>query len=282
MVAVISIGFKPESLVPDQGNIPTFVGDLPRDHYDELVDTVRRSIAEHGHVIALYPLWFKEPALQRLKTVRAALDTVRLATYGTPLPPLAGTVLASLTSAVSPYISSTGALVTALPALEKELVVLAWLGSVAGLATPAPSLWQHVRSSWPTTAFGVSFWPEPGVRLLTKKDRTVPVPRSYRPMLLAVSSHDGDASWIEDVVAPALGSPPIKEVAPTPLGPKWWGTTKLTEAVAYPVDVPVIARRITQGQRTFLCRWCTEAIASDQCPFCGLETAEPSLAGGAA
>jgi hypothetical protein len=48
------------------------------------------------------------------------------------------------------------------------------------------------------------------------------------------------------------------------------------------VDVPVIARRITNGQRTFLCRWCAEAIASDHCPFCGLETAEASLAGGAA
>lgn len=281
-MAVISIGFPAEPFVPNQGDIPAFPSPLARDDYDLLVDTVRRGITDKGHVIALYPAWSPEPALQRLETVRSALDTVRLTSYGTPLPPLAGAVLAALASAVSPYISSAGALVTALPALEKELVVIAWLGSVAGLSTPAPSLWQHLVSAWPRSAFGVSFWPEPSVRLLTNKDRSVPVPTSYRPTMLAVSSHDGDAHWVKEVVGPALGSPPLKKVEPTPLGPKWWGTTKLTEAVAYPVDVPVIARRITEGQRTFLCRWCAEAIACDHCPFCGLETAEASLAGGAA
>lgn len=281
-MAVISIGFPTEPFVPDQGTIPAFPNRLGRGDYDLLVDTVRKGIDDKGHVIALYPAWSNEPALQRLETVRSALDTVRLTSYGTSLPPLAGAVLASLASAASTYISSAGALLTALPALEKELVVIAWLGSVAGLSAPSPSLWQHLASSWPRASFGVSFWPEPAVRLLTRKDPGVPVPRSYRPTLLAVSSRDGDSHWVTEVVAPALGSPPLKRVEPTPLGPTWWGTTKLTEAVAYPVDVPVIARRITQGQRTFLCRWCAEAIASDHCPFCGLDTAEASLTGGAA
>src|SRR5680860_557953 len=78
------------------------------------------------------------------------------------------------------------------------------------------------------------------------------------------------------------GMPPTARFDATPLGPRWWGTARLVEAIAYPVDVPVTARRITQNLSPFLCRWCAEAIATRHCPFCGMDAARTALVGGAA
>jgi hypothetical protein len=83
-----------------------------------------------------------------------ALNTGRLVSYGTKLPPLAGSALVSLASAVSPYIKAPGVLVAALPELERELLILAWLSSVTGLDYPSPSFAQHVASLSPTFQVG--------------------------------------------------------------------------------------------------------------------------------
>lgn len=282
MTAIISIGFKTEAFVPNQGSIPYFSHEPGPADYEQLVDIVRSGIDHTGHVLAIYPRYASEPALSRLETLRVALNTRRLASYGTKLPPLAGSALVSLASAVCPYVKAPGVLIAALPGLESELLILAWLGSVAGLDYPSPSMAQHIASVSPTTSFGVSYWPEPAVKTLHKKDRSVALPTTFRPMMLATSARDGDATWVDEIVTPGLGGPPVARFDPTPLGPKWWGTSKLVEAVAYPVDVPVTARRITQGLSPFLCRWCGEAIATRHCPFCGLDAAQNALSGGAA
>ncbi|MGH2749672.1 MAG: hypothetical protein ACRDK3_02170 [Actinomycetota bacterium] len=283
MTAIISIGFKAEAFVSGGGPIPAFSHEPEPHDLERLVDTVRSGIAGTGHALAIYPDYAAEPSLARLETVRTALNTASLTSYGTKLPPLAGATLTALASAVTPYIEAPGVLIAGLPSLERELLVLAWLGSVARLSHPAPSMTQHLVSMWPTTSFGVSFWPEPAVKTLGKKDRTVPLPTTFRPTMLAIAARDaGGPTWIEEVISPALGRPPTARFDPTPLGPRWWGTSKLVEAVAYPVDVPVIARRITQSLAPFLCRWCGEAIATRHCPFCGLDVASNALAGGAA
>jgi hypothetical protein len=283
MTAIISIGFKTEAFVSGGGTIPAFSHTPAPNDFERLIDTVRSTIRENGHVIAIYPEYAAEPLLARLETVRTALNTRRLAPYGTRLPPLAGAALISLAAAVTPYIKAPGVLFGGLPDLESELVVLAWLGSVSKLDNPSPSIGQHVLSMWPTSAFAVKFWPEPTVKTLRKKDRTLSLPTTFRPMMLATAPRDGaDATWVEEVVLPGLGMPPTVRFDPTPLGPQWWGTARLVEAVAYPVDVPVVARRITQGLSPFLCRWCGDAIATRHCPFCGLDVAQTALVGGAA
>lgn len=272
MVATLTFGFTAESLLPDQGTVWSFPIAPGRADLDDLVDIVRLGQERHGHVVAIYPAWRPEPALRRLETVRAATDSRRLAIYGTALPPLAGSVLASLASAVSAYVPSAGALVSGLAALEREIVPMAWLGAVTGLRSPSPSIVQHVASWWPKASFGVFFWPQPAVKLLTKKERfSVPVPTSYRPQCIVIAARECDREWVDDCVLPAFGSPPTKEVGPTDLGPEWWGTSRLVEVVAYPVDVPVTARRISQGLTNSLCRWCGEPVASDACPFCGID-----------
>ncbi|MGH2698715.1 MAG: hypothetical protein ACRDJL_05900 [Actinomycetota bacterium] len=283
MTAIIAMGFKTEAFVSGGGTVPAFSHQPAPHDLERLVDTVREAVRARGHVVAVYPEYAAEPSLARLETVRTALNTRRVATYGTRLPPLAGAALASLAAAVTPYIKAPGLLCAALPNLEGELLVLAWLGSVSKLDHPSPSLAQHVASMSPASAFGVSFWPEPSVKTLRKKDRTVSLPTTFRPMMLATAARDGgDVSWLEEIVLPGLGMPPTARFDATPLGPRWWGTTRLVEAVAYPVDVPVTARKITHGLSPFLCRWCGEAIAARHCPFCGLDAAQNALVGGAA
>jgi hypothetical protein len=143
-------------------------------------------------------------------------------------------------------------------------------------------VWQHLVSLWPTTSFGVSFHPVPSVRRLTEKEPEVPVPTTHRPLCLAIADRDGDARWVREVMTPRLGSPPVNEVPPTPGGPSWWGTERLVEAVAYPIDVPVVARRILRGLSFQSCRWCGESVGAEVCPFCGIDRSPLEFAGDAA
>lgn len=188
-------------------------------HLAAIADVVADAADDDEVCLAVYPQRLAEPTLQRMSTVRSALGTTRLTFYGSVLPPLAGSVIASLAGALAPHFPAPGHVIAALPLIERELVVVAWLRSVTGLVEPAPGLFHHVLSLWPATSFAVSLWPQPSVCRLTKKDHSVPLPPPRRPQCLAVSARPGgDRAWIDEVVAPALGSPPIREVPPTELG----------------------------------------------------------------
>jgi hypothetical protein len=281
VASVVAIGFRSEPFVPGAAPVESFAAQPGRDDVQTLVGSVQAGIESSGHVIAIYPRWDPEPALQRLETVGAVLDTAALAVYPTPLPPLAGAVLASLASAAATHVSSAGLLHAGLPSLERELVICAWLGSVAGLSRPTPSLAQHLMSIVPGTSFGVTLQPTQQIQRLTKVDRSIDVPSTHRPMCLVVAASDeAGARWIDDVIAPGLGSPPIKTVDPTPGGPTWWGTSRIAEAVAYPIDIPVVARRMVQDLRPILCDWCRQPIAAPVCPFCGSHGARERSSGG--
>jgi hypothetical protein len=279
---LVAIGFCSGSFVAGQGNVTAFPSQPSRDDFGALIDAVESGLDGCGNVIAIIPAWDSEPALRRLETVKAAIDANSLAVYATELPPLAGAVLTSLAGAVAGHAESAGMLYAGLEALERELIIYTWMGSVAGLSKPSPSLAQHAISLWPPTAFGVSLQPEPLIKRLTPKDRSMPFPTSYRPMSLAVSAHgSGDGEWVREVVAPGLGNPPVKEVGPAPGSSRWWGTSRLVEAVAYPIDVPVVSRRMVQGLSRSLCKWCGELIGTARCPFCALERSFGRTDGGA-
>ena len=177
-------------------------------------------------------------------------------------------MLASLASAVAPHLPSLGVLVSVLPELEAELHVFTWLGSVSGLSVPAPSIGQHVASLSPGSAFGVSSYPEPSVHKLGRDGVGVPLPRIERPSRLAVSDQGGNVAWVHAVNA-ALGDLEVRTVEPTPNGPSWWGTGKLVESVAYPVDVQRLGAELAQAADPWTCRWCRELIARSPCPMCG-------------
>jgi hypothetical protein len=267
---ILVFGIKPERLIDSEGRIDAFLEPPSQEQAETLIEAVRSGAEAGGHVLAIVPQWLGGEGLLRLQMVQSALDEERLTIHETPLPPLAAAVLASLASAVAPHLPSTGVLASLLPELEGELHVFTWLGSVSGLSVPTPSLGQHLASLTPGSAFGVSSYPEPSVARLGRDGAGpgVPLPQIARPSRLAISDHGGDRSWI-DRVNHALGGLQMREVEPTPNGAKWWGTGKLTESVAYPVDVEALGAELTVAAAPWTCRWCREQIARSPCPLCG-------------
>ena len=278
---ILVLGLKPERLVDTEGRIDAFLEPPTQEQGETLVEAVRSGAEAGGHVLAIVPQWLKGDGLLRLQMVESALDDERLTIHETPLPPLAASVLASLASAVAPHLPSRGVLVSLLPELEAELHVFTWLGSVSGLSVPAPSIGQHVASLSPGSAFGVSSYPEPSVHKLSRDGAGVPLPRIERPSRLAVSDHGGNVAWVHTVNA-ALGGLEVRPVEPTPNGPSWWGTGKLVESVAYPVDVQRLAAELVEAADPWTCRWCRELIARSPCPVCGHRGRPPRRAGAAA
>src|SRR5688572_16885808 len=230
---ILVLGLKPERLIDSEGRIDAFIDPPTQEQGETLVDAVRSGAEAGGHVVAIVPKWLEGDGLLRLQMVQSALDDEGLTIHETPLPPLAGAVLASLASAIAPHLPSTGVLVSLLGELEAELHVFTWLGSVSGLSVPAPTIGQHMASLAPGSAFGVSSYPEPSVHKLGRDGAGVPLPRIERPTRLAVSDHGGNAAWVQTVNG-ALGGLEVRPAEPTPNGPSWWGTGKLVESVAYP------------------------------------------------
>src|SRR4051794_24138019 len=265
---VLVIGLKPERLIDSEGRIDAFLEPPTQEQGETLIDAVRSGTEAAGHVVAIVPQWLEGDGLLRLEMVQSALDEEGLTIHETPLPPLAAAVLASLTSAVAPHLPSNGVLVSLLPELEAELHVFTWLGSVSGLSVPAPTIGQHMASLSPGSAFGVSSYPEPSVHRLGRDGAGIPLPRIERPTRLVISDHGGNAAWVRTVNA-ALGGLEVRTVEPTPNGPSWWGTGKLVESVAYPVDVERLAAELVQAADPWTCRWCRELIARSPCPMCG-------------
>ena len=265
---VLVFGLKPERLTDTEGRIDAFLEPPTQEQGETLVEAVRSGIEAGGHVVALVPQWLDGEALLRLQMVQSALDDERLTIHETPLPPLAGAVLASLASATAPHLPSVGVLASLLPELEAQLHVFSWLGSVSGLSVPAPTIGQHMASLTPGSAFGVSSYPEPSVHRLGRELPGVPLPAIERPSRLAVSDHGGDAGWIA-TLNQALGGLDVRQVEPTPNGPKWWGTGKLVESVAFPVDAAALAAELAAAADPWSCRWCRELIARSPCPLCG-------------
>lgn len=271
MPVILTFGLKPEALLDSESRIDAFL-EVPRqEHGQTLVEAVRSGIDGGGAVVAIVPTWFDEDGAMRLEMVRAALDTGRLAIHRSGLPPLAGAALASLASAVAPFVPSAGVLASILGQLESELHVITWLGSVAGLKTPSPTMAQHMASLTPGRAFGVSSWPEPVIhKLRGGATPTVPIPELTRPSQLVVAPRSGgDLGWVTGPVNAALGGLPIRQVEATPAGADWWGTGKLVEAVVHPVDVEQLAADLSATVEAWVCRWCRELVATTPCPLCG-------------
>ena len=266
---MLVFGLRPERLLDTEGRIDAFLEPPGQEQVGVLVEAVKSGLDDGGSVVAIAPAWIGAEAIARVAMVRSMLDTHRLALHETALPPLAATVLASLASACAPHVPSTGVLASILPELEAELHVFTWLGSVTGLSTPTPSFGQHVASLTPGSAFAVASWPELAVHRL-KGDRTaVPVPELTRPSRLVVAPRTDHFDWILSTVNPALGGLEVRQVEPTPGGTDWWGTAKLVEAVAYPLDVQALVGELVAALDPWTCRWCRELVARSPCPLCG-------------
>src|SRR5918999_2765704 len=252
---VLVFGFKPERLLDTEGRIDAFLEPPGQEQVGVLVEAVRSGLGDGGSVIAIVPEWIGPEAPERVAMVRSMLDTHRSALHVTPLPPLAATALASLASACAPHAPSAGVLASLLPELEAELHVFTWLGTVTGLSDPAPSFGQHLASLTPGSSFGVSSFPEPTVHRLHGDGPGVPVPELQRPSRIALAPRADRAGWIVDGVNSALGGLEVRRVGPTAGGPGFWGTPKLVEAVAVPLDTRALVGELVARLEPWACRW---------------------------
>jgi hypothetical protein len=265
---LLVLGLRPERLLDCEGRIDAFVDPPGQEQLGVLVEAVTSGLQAAGSVVAIAPDWIGRAATGRLAMVRSMLDTHRLAIHATGLPPLAATALASLASAAAPHVPSTGVLASLLPELERRLHAFTWLGSVTGLATPAPSFAQHLASLTPGSAFAVSSFPEPAVARLHGDGPTIPLPELRSPHRLVVAPRS-DPGWVLETLNPALGGLDVRRVEPTPRGPERWGTSKLVESVAVPLDVERLTAELIAGLDPWVCRWCRELVARSPCPLCG-------------
>jgi hypothetical protein len=267
-IAIVSVGFELPGLFDGQTAV-TVVRDVPDDDaVAGLVDVLAAALGRARHVIVVHAEWLHPDVLRRLHTARIALDTDSVALVGCDLPPLAGGVLAATGAALATRVRSAGALAAALPAVGRELVVLAWLRSVSGLRRPSPSMAQHAASLVPGRGFGVQLQPEPFVRKLNPA-KEAPIALVPETMELVIADRDGDVDWVTVVVNPALGRLRLSEINPPEHGPTWWATSRLTEIVAHPADLDALARRATDTLTLRRCGWCDARVAQSPCPFCG-------------
>ncbi len=241
---ILVIGLKPERLLDSEGRIDAFLEPPTQEQGETLIEAVRSGAQAGGHVVAIVPQWLKGDGLLRLQMVQSALDDEGLTIHETPLPPLAAAVLASLASAVAPHLPSVGVLVSLLGELEAGAARL----HVAGQRQrPERARRPRSASTWPRSVPAARSAspriPSPPCTSCGRDGAAgIPLPRIERPTRLAVSDHGGDAGWVQTVNA-ALGGLDVRTVEPTPNGPSWWGTGKLVESVAYPVDVQRLASR---------------------------------------
>src|SRR3954452_18029682 len=266
---IVVFGLKPERIVGAEGRIDAVPEPPTQEQAGLLVEALSSGIEAGGTVVAIVPEWFPPEGLQRLEMARVLLDTERGALHVTALPPLAATALASLASSLAPRLPSAGLLASVLEGLSTQLHTLTWLGSVAGLKHPAPTLGQHITSLTPGSAFGISSFPEPAVHKLRNGEVAVPLPPVTRASRLVVPARNGDEDWLTGPVNQALGPLPVVKVEPTPQGPAYWSTSKVVEGVVCPVDADGLARELMQSAEAWSCRWCGELIAQSPCPLCG-------------
>lgn len=220
-----------------------------------------------GHCVAIRPRTVPEPSLRNLGVLGSTLLPARLAIRPTALPPAAMGVLARLANALVERLPSAGALVAALPRLERELVVLAWADTVAALHHPPPSVAQHALSLVPGSSFEVSFSPDPTVRRLTRREGNNGLQRTERRVEVLVVGRRANPDWVSRTVEAAFAGHPIIDVDP-PEDESWWGTERVVEVVAYPTDLDALAERLNQRLALSECGWCGAVIASKSCPFC--------------
>lgn len=267
-VTVVAVGCELDRLFSEQRPALPVPAPPQRDDLRDLFEAVSGPLRGGEHVIVVVGDWLPAESLERVHTVRSLLETDRVAICLTGLPPLAASVQAALAAALASRAPSAGALAGAIDGLGKQLVVLAWLRSVAGLRHPAVTLMDHARSALPWSSFGIGLQPTAFVGPARLTEGLPLAPPDQPVELLIAPSENADLHWITAGVVPALGGVRVRQIAATLHGPEWWGTSRLVEAVGVPIDLEALADAVLPNS-VVPCRWCGEPIAGRPCPFCG-------------
>lgn len=246
---------------------------------DAALADMQALLDRHGHVVVVCPTSAPAATERRLHTVRALLESDRIALVRTALPPLGAAVLVRQLRQLSGCDFSPGVLASAARLLTHYVYAGAVLGSVAKLDRVPVGLTSHVKGWLPGAQFGVLAGPVAELVRIgsTNVPDTLSGPEFTTDLVLARGQLQTD--WPTAALAPRWQVRAVQETALPESSPRWWGTAKLVEFAAHLADLPVLYQLVASVRRE-TCHWCRMELIGDRCGFCAapLPTAEPTAA----
>ncbi|MEU9256263.1 hypothetical protein AB0D66_31140 [Streptomyces sp. NPDC048270] len=256
-------------------------------------------LERHGHLVAVVPDWLPRATVQRLHTVRAILETDRIALLGVDLPPLGTALLVRQLRQLSVCDFSPGVIASAARLLSHYIYAGALLGSVAKLDRVPVGLKAHARSWSPSAQFAVLAHPTPHLARLggaggsgraggaggaggsggaggpggSSRPGGVHGGGAGLPAGPEFATHLTFArgqlasDWVAAELGPAWQVHGVMENPLPAASPAWWGTQKLVEFAAGIPDLSVLYQLVGSVRREE-CRWCGFELIGDRCGFC--------------
>jgi hypothetical protein len=221
---------------------------------------------ETSHVLVLTP----PSELDRARIAAATIGAARpdLAVRVEPVP-ASPALLVRAVERVPVVLTKATAVHASISVALGSLTWGAWLGSVAKLEKPAPSLGQHVSSWFARGAGYLAVHGSPGWVAKLPLPQVDPSQRLQRPAGAPAAGGDFECHAFGDLPESAIGTlfsmgltsrplrrEPVAEVKDT------WGTTKVVEFVINPVTP--VGLPAPNG----LCPACSEPVIGSFCPFC--------------
>ncbi|MGW9077503.1 collagen-like triple helix repeat-containing protein [Streptomyces kronopolitis] len=246
---------------------------------DEALTETSAVLEHHGHIVALYSSACPPAHIRRLHTLRAVLESDRIAIVPLSLPPLGVAVLARQLRQLSLCDFSPGVLASAARLLSHYLHAGALLGSVGGLDRIEVDLRSHVKSWLPGVHFAVLAHPAPRLLQLDRHGGGAGLPAPGFTTQLALARGQFARDWVSDTLAPAWQVQGVFETRLPAESAEWWGTRKLVEFAAGIPDLSVLHQLVSSVLRE-RCGWCGLELLGDRCAFCAAPLARPRTAGG--
>ncbi|MFE1414288.1 hypothetical protein ACFW6F_26335 [Streptomyces sp. NPDC058746] len=243
-------------------------------------------LERHGHLVAVVPPWLPATTVQRLHTVRAVLETDRIALLPVDLPPLGTALLVRQLRQLTVCDFSPGVIASAARLLSHYIYAGALLGSVAKLDRIPVGLKAHARSWSPSAQFAVLAHPKPHLARLGAHQGGAkagakgaaagavipPGPEFATHLTFARGQLASD--WVAAELAPAWRVQGVLENPLPAQSPGYWGTAKLVEFAAGIPDLSVLYQLVASVRRE-QCRWCGLELIGDRCGFCSAPLAAP-------
>ncbi|MDN3252104.1 hypothetical protein [Streptomyces sp. MA25(2023)] len=249
----------------DERTLPAAVlQDVDQRPLEQALAELQGLVDHHGHVIVVCSQALPASVERRLHTVRALLETDRIALFRPPLPPLGLAVLARQLRQLASCDIGPGVLASAGRLLTHYIHAGALLGSVARLDHVPVGLKSHARSWMPGSQFGVVAHPVPQLVRIAP-EATLEGPEFGTRLLVAKGQLPSD--WVTDTLAPSWRVQGLREMPLPADSPGWWGTGKLTEFCAYLPDLSVLYQLVTSVRQS-RCHWCGIDVIGDRCVFC--------------
>ncbi|GHJ35345.1 hypothetical protein Sm713_09540 [Streptomyces sp. TS71-3] len=219
---------------------------------------------QFGYVVVVYPATLDTAFVRRLHTVRAILESDRIALIESELPPLGLAVLVRQLRQLSVCDFSAGVVAASARLLAHYIHAGALLNSVARLDHVPVSLKSHAKSWVPGSQFGVVAGSHPQLVKIGGEDRLAGPDYATH---LTVARGQLQSDWVTGTLAPAWGVRGVHETALPEDSGRWWGTQKLIEFAAHLSDISVIHQLVSSVRRE-RCHWCGMELIGDRCCFC--------------